>query len=304
MTPLVSIIIPVAPSHQHYLKHALYSVEQSTFKEYEVITVDGSQGTSHARNTGVKQSSCPLLLFLDADDLLINTALEAMFTAYVEQDAAYVYGDWYELNRKATELRFKPAKPYQREEQLKKNLHLVTTLLERSAFEAVNGFDETFTAWEDWDLYTRLALNGYCGYHVSSPILIYRRSSSINRVTHDVIGSAVHEQLLLGELQGYIQGTKSFMSCSCNQTKPVKPQSISTQNTVQLEFIGTQQAPIRFTLRDRTMIVAARNGTQQFHWLPQPHAEELMERFPRLWKVLAHTTQAPHIPSVAEVAIQ
>lgn len=58
------------------------------------------------------------------------------------------------------------------------NLHPVTTLIRREAFERVGGFDETLTqGYEDWDFWIRLSGLGYRGVRVREPLFVWRRHS-------------------------------------------------------------------------------------------------------------------------------
>lgn len=58
------------------------------------------------------------------------------------------------------------------------NLHPVTTLIKREAFERVGGFDETQTqGYEDWDLWIRMSAMGYRGVRVREPLFVWRRHS-------------------------------------------------------------------------------------------------------------------------------
>ena len=94
--PKFSIIIPVY-NVEEYIKRCLDSVNNQTFKDYEVIVVnDGTednsmkivkdydvvtinqknQGLSMARNNGVKKTKGEYILFLDSDDYLEEETLE------------------------------------------------------------------------------------------------------------------------------------------------------------------------------------------------------------------------------------
>jgi glycosyltransferase involved in cell wall biosynthesis len=99
--PIFSIIIPVY-NVRDYLEHALTSIAQQSFKDFEVVVVDdgstdGSSqiakafcandsrflyihqpnaGASAARNTGTALASGTFVYYMDADDELVFNALE------------------------------------------------------------------------------------------------------------------------------------------------------------------------------------------------------------------------------------
>ena len=121
----ISVIIP-AYNAEKYLTATLDSVVSQTMSDsdYEIIIVnDGSSdhtadilekyknlysnitvinkengGPSSARNTGLATANGKYIYFFDADDLLINNALEAMFTKAVTESADLVIGTYDVLN--------------------------------------------------------------------------------------------------------------------------------------------------------------------------------------------------------------
>ncbi len=94
--PLVSVIIPCY-NHGKYLPEAFESVWKQNYQNTEIIVVDdgsaddtkqitekyqsvkylyqSNQGLSAARNTGIKNSTGDFLIFLDADDWLLDDAI-------------------------------------------------------------------------------------------------------------------------------------------------------------------------------------------------------------------------------------
>lgn len=99
MPPKISIIIP-AHNEENYLRQTLHSIKNQTFQDYETIVVangctDGTEriairraddklklfslpraNVSLARNKGAEMAQAEILLFLDADTLLEQDALQ------------------------------------------------------------------------------------------------------------------------------------------------------------------------------------------------------------------------------------
>ena len=127
MPPLFSIIIPTY-NYAEYLPRALDSIFVQTAGDYEIVVVDDgstdstaevirayqakaacpltyvfqkNQGPSAARNHGVRVSTAPFLLFLDADDALLPGALDRFRSIiayrvdldFIAGDRIYVTGD-------------------------------------------------------------------------------------------------------------------------------------------------------------------------------------------------------------------
>lgn len=113
--PAISLVMPVY-NVEKYLKRALESVQNQTFKNFELIIVnDGStdesvhiaesfceqnknfilinqknQGPSVARNTGLKMCQGDYIGFMDSDDYLEPEFLEYLYNAAIENDADIV----------------------------------------------------------------------------------------------------------------------------------------------------------------------------------------------------------------------
>ena len=108
--PLVSVIIP-SYNHAQFLAESIESVLQ----DFEVIVIDDgstdhtasvvaqyprvryirqdNQGLSAARNRGIRETSGPFLVFLDADDKLLPRALEATLNCFRNHpDSGFVSG--------------------------------------------------------------------------------------------------------------------------------------------------------------------------------------------------------------------
>ena len=124
---LISVIIPMYNAEK-YLGECLESLLAQTFQEFEVIIVDdcsidnsiavvasyapkfngrlklakmkkNSGGGGYIpRNVGLKLASGEYVFFMDADDYLLSTALETLYTAAKEYDAEVVYsGSFYDM---------------------------------------------------------------------------------------------------------------------------------------------------------------------------------------------------------------
>ncbi len=107
-TKTVSVIIPTC-NYARYLSEALDGVLNQTYKDFEIIVVDDgsvdhtrevvekyqkefpgliryfhqeNQGSSTARNTGIKNSHGKYIAFLDADDVWLPTKLKIQITEF------------------------------------------------------------------------------------------------------------------------------------------------------------------------------------------------------------------------------
>ncbi len=184
MATTISIVIPCY-NQARYLQDAIDSVLAQMRPADEIIVVDDgstdqtvdvvqrnskvrlirqeNHGLAAARNAGWRASTSDLLVFLDADDLLLPAMLECgdremalhpecAFTSgqhrrfWGERSSARVIGPWVVARDHYLEL-------------LRGNyigMH-ATVMYRRSVLEETRGFDETLRAVEDYDLYLRIA---------------------------------------------------------------------------------------------------------------------------------------------------
>ena len=181
----ISIIIP-AYNAAKWLPAAVASVRAQTRPADEIIIVDdgstdgtwalcrefGSDvryvrrengGLAAARNTGVANTTGEWLLFLDADDILLPSALASLASTAESSDAGVVYG--FVLQRQAdptdAKLHGRPYAVGKPPEPAKAHFYWTPiptagcALISRSHNEKVGGFDEKFRQVEDAEYWLR-----------------------------------------------------------------------------------------------------------------------------------------------------
>lgn len=244
--PAVSIIIPFY-NLGRFLPETLRSIKSQTFTDYEVVIVDDGStdpdsltllevleggpwrivrkpngGLSSARNAGVRAARGQWILPLDADDIIAPTFLEravsalrsnpeagyvTSFVDYFSDDPAHPFGGWIPLGGNRDCL------------PIMNTASTCTALIPKEHIEAVGGYDEWLTSFEDWDLYCSLAEAGFTGVVLPEFLFHYRiRGDSMMRTTavsarHELVaylvakhpGLAVHPdrtiRVLLSELE-------------------------------------------------------------------------------------------------------
>ena len=114
----ISIVMPVYNTKAEYLDHAVDSVLQQTYKNFELIIVDDGSasacaqycdeilqkdarikvvhqknfGVSTARNTGADMAEGDYLMYMDSDDILSMAALQEIVTVVTDNDVQFVFG--------------------------------------------------------------------------------------------------------------------------------------------------------------------------------------------------------------------
>lgn len=238
LNPDVSIVIPVGPGHEELLKDALHSVEGQTHRMWDCIVVNdtgkplclegfpwaqvvatrGCVGAGAARNLGAKQAHAPFIVFLDADDMLKPRFLELTLKAY-RQNGRYAYTDWFTQNDAGIK-DIHPTPEYSFDAIWQQpSIHPVTALIPRQWFEAVGGFDESLSSFEDVDLFMKLLTKGYCGVRVPEPLLLYNLHYGKRRVQGEK-QQAKFKTLLTQRYGEYMEGNRM---CNCVEPPKGKP---------------------------------------------------------------------------------
>jgi glycosyltransferase involved in cell wall biosynthesis len=182
--PLVSVVIPCF-NQAHFLGEALESVLGQDYGQIETIVVDdgstdntrliaerypgvhyrrqANQGAAAARNTGIAESQGDLLVFLDADDRLLSWAVETGVNALRQDGAvACAVGACRDIGPGGEVLSAPEQLLIHRDHYLAllRSCFILSgssVLFSRWCLEAVGGFDRSYPAGDDYDLYLRIA---------------------------------------------------------------------------------------------------------------------------------------------------
>lgn len=195
---MVSVIIPCY-NHSAYLPEAIESVINQSYKNFEIIVIDDGSidntkgvchnypivkyiyqknaGLSAARNTGIKNSTGGYLVFLDADDWLLNNALKSNLDILIDnKDLAFVSGGhklYYEPEDKTWIVQKEIVKSSY-SSLLEGNfigMH-ATVMYQRWVFNTFK-FDTSLRYCEDYDLYLKIARIHPVSHH-KALIAVYR----------------------------------------------------------------------------------------------------------------------------------
>ena len=154
--------------------------------KYHFVIIDkenGGQGS--ARNAGVSASNSTYISLLDQDDFYLVNHIRDLVDSLPDDDPmfGYVYADLCEAEEDGSivcsnMLQRLPAKHPKRGHiiyLIASDMFVLpsASLILRNAFEAVGGFDEQFTGYEDDDLFLRLFRAGYTNYFLDKPVTVW-----------------------------------------------------------------------------------------------------------------------------------
>lgn len=188
--PEASIIIP-AYNQGSFLKETLKSVSAQSFEDFECIIVDDgstdntalvakeysdgskikyfyqdNKGLAGARNTGIKLARGSYIHFLDSDDLIYKNYIERMVNKLKEDkniDVLSCAWDLIDENGNKISLKIGPVKSgnYFRDLILENLFPVHSVVLKSSIFKKTGLFNDRLMAMEDWDMWLRIASEGY-----------------------------------------------------------------------------------------------------------------------------------------------
>ena len=204
-----SVVIPLY-NKAPYVRKALQSVFDQTFRDFELIVVDdGSKddslarakeslegssidhqlihqdnaGVSTARNNGVAASHGDFICFLDADDWWEPTFLERMDWLIKEYPDAGIYGvNYYIISRGKQRVALHiPSTGYINYcdcyRKLQMPLTSISVAIPVDVFRSMGGFKPHLKLGEDFDLWIRIALTKKVAY-LDEPLAYYFQDSN------------------------------------------------------------------------------------------------------------------------------
>jgi glycosyltransferase involved in cell wall biosynthesis len=142
-----------------------------------VIHHEHNRGLIEARMTGLAATSAPFVFPLDADDCAVAGALGAMADALdADPGAALCFGDYLEFGESNFVRAVPPSlDPFR---LTYTNEYPISALIRRTELEAVDGWrfsHGTLGAYEDWNLWMKLAERGARGVYFGPGRITYRR---------------------------------------------------------------------------------------------------------------------------------
>lgn len=207
--PLVSIIIPTH-NRAGLLPRALKSALGQTYSPVEVVVVDDGStdgtaalttgwqarhqnlryvrheaplGASAARNRGLREASGVFAATLDDDDEFAAERIERLMALYRQHAAwSFVCSDYLIIGRNGTR-RSSKAGVVSLEEILWTNVAGQSVLTTRERMLGIGGFNETFSAAQDHDAFTRLIETYGPAFRLGEVLYTYHQEHQAPRIS-------------------------------------------------------------------------------------------------------------------------
>jgi len=291
--PVVSVIITCGPQHEQYLQEALDSVQAQSFTDWEcivvndtgkewepdipgapfakVVNMEGNQGVAKARNEGFKHASGRFIVWLDADDYWLPWFLERM-VAYAEENEGVIFCDL--IQDKGEKLEVYRYQEFESERvpnamRYPGSSVLLPRYIVESIIKKQGGWDFEIPGMEDWDYQIAIHDAGFCAYHISEALFVYRVYSSTKRdrdyaKIKDIttyIDEKWREYRTGGKIMGCGCGKKVIVktkpksslrsSGNFSNTEEVIGTDMASEQLVQVEYMGPNEG--KFSVRSRVL---------------------------------------------------
>lgn len=205
--PLVTVYIPTK-NRRKLLERALNSVFAQTYPNIEVIVVDDgstdgtpaflasiskqysqlsyhqvahSSGACAARNIAIQHAKGEFVTGLDDDDLFLPGRIASLVANYDKRYAFICSSAWWDYGKK---MRLIDANEIEisLEKQLSYNEATTQVLVETARIRETGGFDESFVACQDYDLWTALIVRYGNAKRIAVPTYIINDSGTSVRM--------------------------------------------------------------------------------------------------------------------------
>ncbi len=222
----VAVVVP-CHGYARFLPDAVASVVAQTWRNLRIVIVDDgspddtaevaaslierfperridllrqrNQGLAAARNNGIRATSSPLVLALDADDRLAPHAIERLVAALgAGDDVATPLGRTF-----GDEDRPLVTRPVTRRRLRAANCLVYASLYRRELFERIGGYRPRAPGYEDWDFWLSALELGARFVHVPEPLFFYRKHGRTMLAASDDRAMRLHAIITSGHASLY-----------------------------------------------------------------------------------------------------
>lgn len=198
--PLVTIYI-TNYNYEKYIEQSIESVFAQSSQDFELIIIDDgstdnsreiieryrdrervtiiyqqNKGLNITNNVAMRVSRGKYIMRLDADDYLVNTAVEDMSRLLEEQDTlGLVFPDYYYVDAEGRKTGEERRHDFEKEVSLyDQPAHGACTMIRLSFLKKIGGYNESFTCQDGYDLWLKF-ITHYSVTNINKPLFYYRR---------------------------------------------------------------------------------------------------------------------------------
>ncbi|WP_404341328.1 glycosyltransferase [Pseudoalteromonas mariniglutinosa] len=153
-----------------------------SIKNIHILTNEESKGACNARNKAIQNANGYFVTGLDDDDIFLPNRIASLVEHYDPKYAFICSAMIWDYGNKQRTIDKKPG-IYTLSHQLSYNEATTQILVERSRILALNGFDESFVACQDYDLWTRLIIKFGAFKRIADVTYIINDTDTTQRMT-------------------------------------------------------------------------------------------------------------------------
>jgi glycosyltransferase involved in cell wall biosynthesis len=188
---------------------------------FQILSQENS-GQSAARNLGVSKATSDYICLLDQDDYYLPKHNQILVenADFEDPKFGFSYGDLWRSNEAGqilshSSINIKMKHPHKDLKTLVgKNMYIVpsATLISRTAFLAVGGFDPELRGYEDDDLFLRFFLAGYSNKFTPEAVTVWTINTTSTSFTESMARSRFiyFKKLLVTFPEGSVEGMHIF----------------------------------------------------------------------------------------------
>lgn len=207
---MISILIPVFNTPINYIQECFHSIEQQTYKNYEIVVInDGSEalvsdflhnyktnnsytiidqdrkGISSALNLGIKHCKFDMIARMDADDIMLPDRLEKQIIYFDTHEVDILGGQMVFFG----DMNFVTNHPYIVPKDIMRYtgwfMNHPTIIYKKQKILNLKGYNLEYDGCEDLELWCRALANGMILRNLSDVILKHRRHNNNATVTQN-----------------------------------------------------------------------------------------------------------------------
>lgn len=184
-----------------YIEEALNSLFRQTFQDFDILIIDDgstdnskeiiekysshekvkvifqqNSGLNVSNNVALRVSKSKYIMRLDADDYLVDNALELMINKLeADNGLGLVFPDYYIVSGKGEILHKEQRHKFSKEvSMLDQPAHGACTMIRREFLLNLGGYDESFTCQDGYDLWIKFISNHKVD-NINEPLFYYRQ---------------------------------------------------------------------------------------------------------------------------------
>lgn len=248
----VSVII-TCYNLERFLGSAVRSVRGQTSLPLETIVIhdgcdrptmhDGThtvfrqenRGVAESRDEGVRISRGEWILFLDADDMLAENFIEECLRLKDKADIIYpnvlLWSWWGKKSPRPNMMWYASGRKITRQQMLEQNGIVVSSLMKKTTYQKLGGFDPSLPVFEDWDFWIRALDAGYTFRRANTYLKYRQRTNSRNRQNDRVRAYTLSQ--VRAKYGGYLEKTppinatiRKHHGCKRTKGRPDRPKPL------------------------------------------------------------------------------